>query len=510
MKVFDTRQIREIDEFTIRHEPVSSTELMERAAVGCVTWISGHVPPRASIRIFAGPGNNGGDGWAIARLLADQHYQHIEVYLLQISGILSADSQYNRGKLIDQGLVPVKEISTEADFPVLGQEDIIIDALYGSGLSRPLEGLPLQLVKHINASNGRVVAIDIPSGLLGEDNHGIPEEGIIRAAVTLSFEFPKRAFFYAENEKYTGRWYIIPIGLHPEIIRNSPANFYYLTFEDVQGFVKTRNRFTHKGTYGHALLIAGQYGMTGAAILSAKACLRSGVGLLTTHVPSGCYPIVQGAVPESIFSLDASDAVFSFLPALGGFAAVGAGPGMGKSPTTAKAFQSLLENCKVPLVLDADALNLLASQPEWIGLLPANTILTPHPGEFDRLAGASPDGLTRNKRQIEFAVKHHLILLLKGANTAIALPDGRCYFNSTGNPGMATAGSGDVLTGVILSLLAQGYSPEEAALAGCYVHGLAGDMAMQQFGQHALIASDIVAFLNTAFKKFEDHGNSFD
>jgi len=508
MKVFETRQIREIDAFTISHEPVSSSELMERAAAGCVKWITDHIPSHAFIRIFAGPGNNGGDGWAIARLLADQKYGNIRMYPLQISGIISSDSDHNRGRLNEQGLVPVKEISKESDFPALNQEDIVIDALYGSGLSRPLEGLPLHLVRYINASHCRVVAIDIPSGLHGEDNSGIHEDCIIQATVTLSFEFPKRAFFYAENDKYTGRFQIIPIGLHPKIIRECPASFYYVTFDDIQGILKTRARFSHKGTYGHALLIAGHCGMTGAAILSAKACLRSGVGLLTTHVPAKCYPIVQGAIPESIFSLDSSETVLSTLPALGGYTAIGAGPGLGSSQPTALAFKSLLLTCGKPMVLDADALNILAAQPEWIDFVPVNTILTPHPGEFDRLAGPSANGFARNKRQIEFAMNHRLIVVLKGAFTAIALPNGKCYFNSTGNPGMATAGSGDVLTGVILSLLAQGYSPEEAALAGCYIHGLAGDMAAVEFGQQALIASDIIAYLPYAFIKFEDHGIS--
>jgi ADP-dependent NAD(P)H-hydrate dehydratase / NAD(P)H-hydrate epimerase len=504
MKVFEANQIREIDEYTIRNEPVASVDLMERAAMGCVSWISSHVRTGENIRIFSGPGNNGGDGWAIARLMAARGYHQISLYLLQISKIISPDSVINRQRLEEQNKVPVIEISREADFPVIGSHDIIIDALFGSGLSRSLEGLSAALVNHINASGSRVIAIDIPSGLHGDNTYSV-KSTIIKARDTLSFEFPKRSFFYAENDNFVGNWHIIPIGLHPGIIGEKFTPYHYLTFADIRGLYRKRPRFSHKGSFGHALLVAGSYGMMGAAILCARACLRSGVGLLTTHVPRSGYPILQEAVPESVFNIDSSDHVFSELPSKRNYSAAGIGPGIGVAPSTIKALELLLGTSHHPFVLDADALNILAAHPEMYGLLPPNTILTPHPGEFDRLAGISENGRMRNNRQMDFAVDHKVIIILKGAFSSVAMPDGTCYYNSTGNPGMATGGSGDVLTGIILSLLAQGYPPSDAALLGTYVHGQAGDLAALEIGQQALIASDIIDHLGEVFLKIENN-----
>jgi hydroxyethylthiazole kinase-like uncharacterized protein yjeF len=508
MKIFETKEIREIDEHTIRNEPISSTDLMERAARGCLSWIIENLAPDTPFMVFTGPGNNGGDGWAIARLLADQGYEKVQLCHLQISHIISADSEINRKRLISQGKVPVTGISSESDFPVIDTHSIIIDTLFGSGLSRPLEGLSVSLVKHINTSGCRILSIDIPSGLMGEDNTDNLDSGIIRASVTLTFQFPKRSFFYAENEKYTGRWYIIPIGLHPGLIAQKETGFYYTGIEDLYGRLIKRMRFSHKGTYGHALLIAGSYGMLGAAILAARACLRSGAGLLTTHVPGAGYPIMQAVVPESVYSIDADEIRFSKCPSLEKYAAIGAGPGIGMDVKTASALESLLRSCNNPMVLDADALNIMAGSPEMLDMLLGNTIITPHPGEFDRLAGASENAFKRNQRQIEFSQKHRLIIILKGAYTSVTLPDGRCFFNSTGNPGMATAGCGDVLTGIVLSLLAQGYAPDEAAIIGTFIHGLAGDLAACETGEEALIASDVINNIGSAINKLHNHEKS--
>jgi len=508
MKLFETNQVREIDEYTIRNEPIASADLMERAAMGCVNWIEKNIARGTSVALFVGPGNNGGDGWAIARLLAERDYSSIQVFHLQISHIISPDSEINRNRLIIQAKVPVYEIRSIADFPQTDQNIVIIDALFGSGLSRPLDGLPAALVNFINHSGCRVLSIDIPSGLLGEDNSGNPEQGIIRASVTLTFQFPKRSFFYAENEKYVGRWHIIPIGLHPEIMAGKQTDLYYTAFEDISDKLIKRKRFSHKGTYGHALLIAGSYGMMGAAILAARACIRSGVGLLTTHIPREGYSIIQGVVPESIFSIDNSNLLFTTCPSTDKFSAVGVGPGIGVDPKTELSLESLFNFPFKPMVIDADALNLLALYPHLLNLLPEQSIITPHPGEFDRLAGKSDTGFKRNQLQIEFSKKFKVIIVLKGACTSISLPDGSCYFNSTGNPGMATAGCGDVLTGIILSLLAQGYSNNDAAIMGTFIHGLAGDLAADKTGQHALIASDIIDFIGTAIKKIENYETS--
>jgi NAD(P)H-hydrate epimerase len=503
MKVFETRQIREIDAYTIRHEPVASVDLMERAAQACVDWIGKNIGRPVPVRVFIGPGNNGGDGWAIARLLAARGYADVVVFPLQISHIITTDSSINRGRLISQGIVPVHEICTPADFPSLQEGTVVIDALFGSGLSRPLEGLPAALVSFLNDSGCRILAIDIPSGLMGEDNSENKGSGIIRASDTLTFHFPKRSFFFAENAGYTGRWHILPIGLHEDIISDMPSAYHYTTSAEVQGLIHKRPQFSHKGNFGHGLLIAGSYGMAGAAILAAGACLRSGIGLLTTHVPRLIYPIVQGSFPESIFSIDPAEEVFSQCPALTRFSAVAIGPGLGTKQLTRDAFETLIRSAAKPLLVDADGLNLLAAHPEWISLLPENTILTPHPGEFDRLAGPSENGYRRNLKQIAFSQKHQLIVVLKGAFTSITMPDGQCHYNSTGNPGMAKAGSGDVLTGILLSLLAQGYAQRDAAILGAYLHGLAGDLAADACGEQGMIASDLIHYLGNAFKKLE-------
>ncbi len=505
MKVFEASQIREIDEYTILHEPVSSIDLMERAATGCADWLSSYVKTGDHLKVFAGPGNNGGDGWAIARILAARGYRHIGIYLLQISKIISADSVVNRRRLEQQKKVPVFEISRESDFPVIDNNDIIIDALFGSGLSRPLEGLSGALVNHINASGCNIVAIDIPSGLRTDDQGAKSGNAVIKASHTITFEFPKRSFFFAENAIFTGRWHIISINLHPAIISEMATSFQYLLMENIQKVFRQRAKFSHKGLYGHALLIAGSYGMAGAAILAARAALRAGVGLLTTHVPGSVYPIIQGAVPESIFDIDKDKNFFSALENTKHFSAVGIGPGIGTMDVSLNAFESMLKNADCPFVIDADALNMLSQNPELLRYLPVHSILTPHPGEFDRLAGKSDSGYLRNQKQIEFSKKYKVIVLLKGAYTSITMPDGTCFYNSTGNPGMSTAGSGDVLIGIILSLLAQGYPHSDAALLGAFIHGLAGDLAASEIGQQALIATDIIDYLGKTFLKIENH-----
>ena len=499
MKVFTTRQIRELDAYTMKHEPVASIDLMERAAMACTKWLCAHFDRNASLVILAGPGNNGGDGWAIARLLAEKGYREIRLYLAAFSAELSPDAAVNRQRLMDQHLVPVSVMDSADQFPVIRPSDIVIDSLFGSGLSRPLSGLAAELVKHINTAGCRVISIDIPSGLMGEDNTGNQAENIINADHTLTFQFPKLSFLFPENEVFVGEWTLLDIGLHGKGIEETGTPFHYVVRDDIACLMKPRSRFSHKGTYGHALLIAGSYGMMGAAILASKACLRTGAGLVTAHVPLKGYEILQTSVPEAIVNLDPGEEYFSRVPDLVPYNAVGIGPGIGRRAVVQKALKDLLLKCPVPLVMDADALNLVAAHKELLEQIPENSIITPHPKEFERIAGAFKNGYDRLMKQIEFARHHKIIVVYKGANTTIALPDGRCYFNSTGNPGMATGGSGDVLTGMILSLLAQGYDPSEAAMAGVYLHGFAGDLAAQKMGRQALIASDITDHIGKAF-----------
>jgi len=447
---------------------------------------------------FAGPGNNGGDALAIARQLANLDFQ-CEVFLLDFEKELKGSPAINWKRLEEMGKVKLAKIRNMKDFPRIEPADILIDGLFGSGLSRPLEGLPAELVKKMNDLPNITVAIDIPSGLMGEDNKENNTENIVRADFTLTFQFPKVSFLFAENEPFTGKWEVLPIGLHPEGIAQTPSDFQFVEKKDVKGMIPARTKFAHKGTFGHALLIAGSYGKMGATVLASKACLRAGVGLLTTHVPHFGYTIIQTTVPEAMVSIDDHDSIFTGIPDLNPFNAIGAGPGIGMKSNTKKALTELIENAKVPLVLDADALNILSENKEWLKELPEKSILTPHPGEFKRLVGKTANSWERIEKQRQMAKEFKIILVLKGAFTTIALPDGKLFFNSTGNPGMATAGSGDSLTGIILGLLAQRIPSEHAAIAGVFLHGLAGDMASRIKSEHALIAGDIIEFLGEAF-----------
>ncbi|UCH14658.1 MAG: NAD(P)H-hydrate dehydratase [Bacteroidales bacterium] len=501
MKILTSGQIREADSYTIKNEPVASIDLMERAATVFTEWLIKNYNTSTSFKIFAGPGNNGGDGWAVARLLAERGYRKVNIYLLRISDKLSPDSEINRQRLEQQNLVKIKVLESGNDFPEISGTDIIIEGLFGSGLTRPLSGLSAILVNYLNNSGSRIISIDIPGGLFGEDNSKNDKENIIKADCILTFQFPKLSFFFPENEKYVGQWHVLPIGLHQGFIDSIETPYNYVTPGEVIDSIKVRKKFAHKGTFGHGLLIAGSYGMMGAAILGAKAALRTGIGLVTSHIPRLGYEIIQTAVPEAIISIDKSDTVFTDFPELGKFNAVAVGPGLGCDEISVKALKKLLKKANMPLVIDADALNIISANKELMEIIPENSILTPHPREFERLAGSYKDNFTRNKAQMKFAKKHKIYVVLKGAYTAIACPDGKCYFNTTGNPGMATAGSGDVLTGIILALMAQNYTPEDAALTGVFVHGLAGDIAVKETGESALIASDIINNISGAFIK---------
>lgn len=498
MKLFTTQQIGLIDKFTKENEPIADIDLMERASNKISNWFSANVNASVKIIIFAGPGNNGGDALAIARQLAEKGYR-AEIFLMNNSRQLTGSPAVNLQRLIEQGKVPVKILAGIEDFPVVVDGDIIVDGLFGSGLTRPLMGLPAEIVHQINRLSNKVIAIDIPSGLMGEDNAGNDSLNIVKADHTLTFQFPKLSFLLPENESIVGKWEVLDIGLHTEGMAQVGSDWYFLEQDEVLNMIPKRSRFAHKGIFGHALLLAGSYGKMGAAVLASKACLRAGAGLLTTHIPHFGYPIIQTAVPEAMVSIDVHDSICTEFSDLSPYSAIGAGPGLGTRRNTCRLLHDLIANITKPLVLDADALNILAIHKEWLDMLPPNTILTPHPGEFSRLAGSSVDSWHRIQLQKEMAMKHKIIIVLKGAYTTVALPDGKVYFNPTGNPGMATAGSGDVLTGFILGLLAQDISPQNAALAGVYLHGLAGDLASGKKSENAMIAHDIIDELGTAF-----------
>lgn len=502
MKLFTCKQIAGIDQLTMKMEPISSIDLMERASFKIADWVMKHMNHGRHVYLFAGPGNNGGDALAVARMLAGSNL-NCTVYLADFGRELKGDPAINWKQLEEQDKLILKRIDSENTIPEISADAIVIDGLFGSGLNKPLNGLAKKVVQRINQSGATIISIDIPSGLFGEDNSGNDLSAIIKASHTLTFQFPKLSFLFPENAQFVGDWTVLPIGLHPEAINQTESNFHFLNKEFISGKIKKRGKFSHKGTYGHALLIAGSYGKMGASVLASRACFRSGTGLLTCHIPQLGYEIMQNSVPEAMISIDSSETVFSEVPDLSPFSAIGIGPGLDKKLETQQALKTLLQTNPSKLVMDADALNILSENQDWYNFLPESTILTPHPKEFERLAGPSADSYERLQKQLHFSAKLKVIVVCKGAHSCLTFPDGRVFFNSTGNPGMATAGSGDVLTGIILGLLAQNYSPEDATLLGVYLHGLAGDQAATELGEYSLIAGDIISHLGKAFLQLE-------
>ena len=503
IKIFETSKIKELDQYTILHEPISSIDLVERAATCFTREFCHHFSKQNRVIVFAGQGNNGADALAIARLLSEEGYR-IEACLLNPVRRLSPDCEINKQRLLADAKVRLVEAIEDFTPPTLTNRDIVIDGLFGSGLNRPLSGGYIAVIDYINQSEALVVSIDIPSGLYGEDNRTNNPAGIIQADYTYTFEFPKLAFTFPENASYVGKWKVLPIGIHQTIIEKTKTPFHMITDADFTGLIIPRNKFAHKGMFGHALLITGSRGKMGAAVLAAKACLRSGVGRLTVHIPQRGEITLQTAVPEAMLSLDIDSDYVSVLPEITAYNTIAIGPGLDTQAQSIKMLKILFESVRKPLLLDADALNCLALNPELIPLLPSSSILTPHPKEFDRLFGESDSDYTRLLQAHTKAMELSVYIVLKGAYTAICTPEGNVYFNSTGNPGMATAGSGDVLTGVILGLLAQGYEPGTAAVAGVYLHGLAGDLATAGASEESMIASDIIRMLGKAFRLQRD------
>ena len=499
MKILPIEKVREADAYTIKNEPVDSIDLMERAAKSCYKWMIKKFTTTDRIKVFCGLGNNGGDGLAIARLLAKKDYR-VEVFLIRYSDKSSDDFNINLETLKYLKKIKINEVSSIKDLPATLDCDWIVDAIFGSGLSKPITGFTGEIIEYVNKLEARVVSIDIPSGLFA-DKSSIDSGGkIINADVTLSFEFAKKAFMYAENLPYVKEWEIMSINLHPDFVNSVEKTDYLLLKEDIQKLIKHRRKFDHKGRFGHALLISGSYGKMGAAVLASEACMRTGAGLLTTHIPKKGYPILQTAVPEAMCSIDRSETSFSELPKLDPYNAIGIGPGLGLDKETQTALKVLIQNTGLPILFDADAINILGENKTWLSFIPPGSIFTPHPKEFERLVGKNDNAFERDKLQREFSIKYGAYVVLKGYSTAISCPDGSGYYNSTGNPGMATGGSGDVLTGVILGLLAQGYNSLEACLLGTYLHGLAGDLASEDLGYEASLASDIIGHIGYAYQ----------
>ena len=499
MKIYSAREIRDLDDATIRLEPVTSMALMERAANAAFLRIREKLQEGSSVAVFAGPGNNGGDGLVIARLLKNEGCQ-LRVFLVETGVRHSPEHEANLQRLQKSGIIPVT-LTDQASFPVLSPNETVIDAIFGSGLTRAPSGLSADVIRLINASGAYIISIDLPSGLFCDDNSKADLSAAIRASLTLTFQFPKLSFMFSGTSAFVEKWEVLDIGLHTATISSMPAVYEFVEAKDVKPVLRKRKKFDHKGAFGHALLIAGSLGKAGAATLAAAAAMRTGAGLVTVHTPTSAVVPVQSALPEAMVSPDPGSEFITTIPDLARFNAIGVGPGLGTDPDTRKALFDLLKSWNKPLVVDADALNIMALEPEVLALLPPGSILTPHPGEFKRLAKTDKTDYQLLMVQREFAKKHNCIIVLKGSCTSVALPDGKVYFNSTGNPGMATGGTGDVLTGMITAMLAQEYTPEQAAVTAVYLHGASGDLALRIHSEESLIAGDIIMNIGRAFRE---------
>jgi NAD(P)H-hydrate epimerase len=501
MKIFKAEDVRKADAFTISHEPISSLDLMERAAKKIAKWILKKYNKNTAFAIIVGPGNNGGDGLVIARHLLKKDYK-VDVFDVGISRNYSEDFLSNKTQLLK--IKPDSIRFFDIASINLTEYDIIIDAILGSGLTRPIDGNLAEYIDLINQSGKTIISVDIPTGLFGEDNSKNNHHSIIKAQQTLSFQFPKLSFLLAENYEYVGKMKFFDIGIHPDFIKNHPTKYFLTQKEDVSSDFLDRAQFSHKGTYGHALLFAGSEGKMGAAILAAEACLRSGAGLVTALISTTADFIMQTALPEVMTYVYNEDDNHLDIPDLNNFTTLGIGPGIGQQHLSVEIFEQLLSQLKGPTVFDADALNLLSSNRDLLNKIPQGSIFTPHPKELERLIGKTDNQFQRLYKTLEMAEKHQIYMLIKGAYSVVVCPNGEFHFNSTGNPGMATAGSGDVLTGIITSLLAQGLTPFDALRTGVFIHGMAGDLAKKREGELSLIASDIIDSLGAAFTKLKD------
>lgn len=501
MKIFTSSAIKDIDNATCEAQNIPSIELMERAAAAVSCEIISRFTTSQRVVVIAGPGNNGGDALAVARHLIEQGYSKVEVILFNIEGKLSRDCEEQKQRLISIDGVDFTEVRKVFNPPYLGKGDVVVDGLFGSGLNSPLAGGFKVVARTISESGAYIISIDLPSGMFGESNTSTITRNMVHASLTLAFQFPRLSFFFAENAEALGEVKVLDIELDREAMKNLPAQYFLVEERNIRAILTPRNPFAGKRDFGSALLFAGSKGMMGAALMCAEAVMRSGAGLVTVH-SAGCgLNPLQTALPVALFEPDKNENYITDMRLHHDHQAVAVGPGIGTSEVTIDALEGLLRNSKGPIVIDADALNCIAARPSLLSLIPPLSILTPHVGEFDRLFGNHNRSEDRLAKGIEMAKRYNVIIVLKGHRTAVIRPTGRVYFNSTGNAGMATAGSGDVLTGIITSFLAQGYRPEHAATIGVFIHGMAGDMASQELSEYGMTATDIIPRIGKALKK---------
>ncbi len=501
MKIFSSKQIKELDAITIINEKISSIDLMERASRICLNKILQYADEEKNYLIFCGNGNNGGDGLCIARLLCDRN-RKVTVYIINHRENVSDEFNHQLESLQKKYADIVNYINEAEELKEINfKNTIVIDALLGSGLNKPAESFLLNCIHLINQHTSFTIAIDVPSGIATDDP--LIKSNAIIADVTLTFQQPKFSFMFSEIRSYVGKLEILDIGLDKDYIKQINTPFHYINISLIRKIKLSRSFNSHKGNYGHALLICGQKGMMGAAYISGKACLRSGAGLLSIKVPACGLSSIQQTLPEAIALEDEETNFISSLPDVSRYNAIGIGCGIGKEKQTQNILKLLIQNYSGKLVIDADALNILSENKTWLSFLPAYTILTPHPKEFDRLAGTHTNSFERYKTAQEFAKKYRIIIVLKGTNTACIMPDGNVFFNSTGNPGLSKGGSGDALTGIITGLLSRGYAPNHAVLMGVFIHGLAADLALNKNHVESLLITDVIEKLPKAFQKID-------
>jgi hydroxyethylthiazole kinase-like uncharacterized protein yjeF len=493
-KILTAAQTREADAFTIVHEPISSIELMERASLAFLKAFDSYANKDQKVYVVVGPGNNGGDGLAIARLLAEKGTD-VTVVVAKTEK-RSPDAQVNLNRLGFEPLIWSEDID-------LSKTDIIIDALFGSGLDRPLSGNYVQMIQSINKSQAKVVAVDVPSGLMVDT--AVVNPSVVKADLTITFQRPKLSFFFPQSGTHCGQVVVVDIGLDENFIESQSTNYYVLEASDVR--LSKREKFGHKGQYGHVQVFAGSKGKMGAAVLCAQAVMRVGAGLVTAHVPKRGEVILQTCIPEAMITLDEHADFVSTGGVMEKANVLCIGPGLGLSPATLKWMSQLLVDCQLPLLIDADAINLIAQDHTLLDSLAGKAIMTPHLGELERLIGPFQNGLEALEKTKRFASRYDVVMLIKGAHSAVVLPNGEVIFNQTGNPGIATAGSGDVLSGMVAGFLAQGVNRKDALLRAIYYHGLAGDFAAKGLGEPSIMASDLLKYIPIALCNVENSNN---
>ncbi len=501
MKILSAKQIREADQYTIINEPIASIDLMERAVQALFEVIVDRFSTDAVFEIFCGKGNNGGDGLGLARMLQDAGYE-VCVKVPNHSRRSSKEFETNFKRLPDSVTVIHFDAISEKMLPKPGS--IVVDAMLGSGLDRPLEELLAETVQSLNSLLNYKIAVDIPTGLFPDDNKDNNLNKILVCDWTLTLQSAKWSFFHAKTRSFTGEIGILDIGLHTQYLEDAPSSNYFVDFKEVSSIYKPRELHSYKSTFGHAFLFAGKKGSIGASILSAQACHRSGAGLLTVCTPGVGLDPMQTCVPEAMVISDTDANKITEIPDIKRASAIGIGPGIGTEKETARVLKLLIQDAGRPMVLDADALNILAENPTWIPFLPPNTVLTPHIGEFRRLLGvkALDDDYLEELRN--FSVKNKVIVVLKDSITMVADPSAKIHVLNFGSPALASAGSGDVLTGVILGLLSSGYSPLESSLLGVYLQGEAGRISGELYGLESSLARDVIAHLGDAFHSLNE------